>query len=125
MKLLRNLLRNFLGVLSPASMWLKTWRGEFVGSDHLGHKYYRANPRKGYRREQRWVMYPDVFDASAIPPEYHGWLHYQTDNFPSPNGASFRKDWQAPAQPNFTGTNLAYQPTRTPSTGDYQAWKPE
>ena len=41
--------------------------------------------------------------------------------------------WEAPHQPNLTGTDGAYRPEgslqksghRPPATGDYQAWKPE
>lgn len=120
------ILQNLLGVLSPFSMLALVWRkGEFVGADHMGHKYYRAPARKGYRREQRWVLYPDAKpNASSIPPEYHGWLHYQTDIFPSESGQSYRKNWQSGHQPNATGTTMAYQPERSASASDYQAWNP-
>lgn len=120
------LLQILFGVLSPLSMLGLVWRkGEFVGSDQLGHKYYRAPARRGYRREQRWVLYPNANpNASSIPPEYHGWLHYQTDAFPVEGGLSYRKDWQTGHQPNVTGTTMAYQPERSPSASDYQAWNP-
>lgn len=36
----------------------------------------------------RWVEYPQkskgwIYDASAIPSEWHGWLHYSRDNPPT------------------------------------------
>lgn len=124
---------SFLGVLSPAHINLFTMRkgGKPVGEDQLGNKYYRANPRKGYKRERRWVMYKGAPEASSVPPEWHGWLHHQTDVIPS-EGESYRREWQAPHKPNLTGTKQAYRPPghileggkRDKATGDYEAWKP-
>lgn len=127
-------LKNLLSVLSPVSFLFTVWRrGELVGEDNVGNRYYRARPRKGYKREQRWVLYKHEPEASAVPPEWHGWLHHQTDMVPNPEGASFRKTWQIPHRPNLTGTELAHRPPGHPlaggrrarATGDYQAWKPE
>ena len=126
-------LLNFLGVMSPAhiNFFTTVKRGEKVGEDEFGNVYYRAKPRKGYKRERRWVMYSDAPEASSVPPEWHGWLHHQTDEVPSENG--YRRPWQKPHQPNMTGTTGAYRPpghilqggTRDKATGDYEAWKPE
>lgn len=127
-------IRNLLAVLSPVSFLLTVWRkGEFVGEDQIGNKYYRADPRKGYRHEQRWVLYAGEPAADKVPPEWHGWLHHQTDVVPSANGASYRQAWQLPARPNLTGTDLAYRPPghqlkggkRPSATGDYTPWSPE
>lgn len=127
-------LSNFVGVLSPLSFLLTVWRrGEFVGEDQNGNKYYRANPRKGYKHDQRWVLYKDEPDASQIPPEWHGWMHHQTDMVPSVEALSYRKEWQLPHKPNMTGTDLAYRPpghqlsggNRAKATGDYKPWTPE
>jgi len=127
-------LRSIFSVLSPVSFLLMVWRkGEYVGTDQVGNKYYRADPRKGYKHEQRWVLYAGTPEASSIPPEWHGWIHHQTDIIPSGSGLSYRQSWQLPAAPNRTGTNLAYNPPghtlsggkRAAATGDYQAWRPE
>jgi NADH:ubiquinone oxidoreductase subunit len=128
------ILNSLLGSLSPLSFLLTVWRrGEFVGGDQVGNKYYRAAPRKGYKHDRRWVLYKGEPDASAIPPEWHGWMHHQTDAVPNPDGLSYRQPWQLPHKPNMTGTNLAYRPPghqlsgghRARATGDYQPWKPE
>ena len=103
-----------------------------VGEDQLGNKYYAAAPRKGYKRERRWVMYKGAPEASSVPPEWHGWLHHQSDVIPSEDNESYRREWQAPHKPNMTGTNQAYRPPghileggkRDSATGDYEAWKP-
>ena len=127
-------LLKFLGALSPAHINFFTWAsgGERVGADPYGNIYYRAKPRSGYKRDRRWVMYKDVPEASNVPPEWHGWLHHQTDEFPQDDAESFRRPWQKPHKPNLTGTNGAYRPpghvleggTRAAATGDYEAWQP-
>ncbi len=126
---------SFLGALSPAHISLVTLLSgaKKVGQDEFGNRYYRAAPRKGYKRERRWVIYRGAPEASAVPPEWHGWLHHQTDEAPAETERSFRRPWQKPHQPNMTGTNQAYRPPghvleghrRDPATGDYEAWTPE
>lgn len=126
-------LLKFLGVLSPAHINFFTVlkRGEKIGEDDQGNIYYRAKPRKGYKLDRRWVMYEGEAEASKVPPEWHGWLHHQTNDVPSNEG--FRRPWQKPHQQNMTGTNQAYRPPghileggqRDKATGDYEAWKPE
>jgi len=124
----------FLGVMSPVhiNMVSALRRKKHVGTDQFGNKYYTAKPRKGYKRDRRWVMYDGTPEASMVPPEWHGWLHFQTDDVPSAKGKSFRRKWQKPHQPNMTGTSGAYRPPghileggqRDKAYGDYEAWKP-
>jgi NADH:ubiquinone oxidoreductase subunit len=124
---------SLLGVLSPAHIGLtKILTGaRFVGADSEGNKYYRSRPRKGYRHDRRYVIYKGRPDASKVPPEWHGWLHHQTDTVPG-SGPSFRRLWQKPHVPNLTGTTGAYRPPghilaggrRPETTGDYEAWVP-
>jgi NADH:ubiquinone oxidoreductase subunit len=126
---------NFLGVLSPIHIHFVTFvtGAKRVGVDMGGNIYYRAKARKGYNHERRWVIYKGQPEASNVPPEWHGWLHHQSDVVPDANGPSFRKVWQKPHQPNLTGTNMAYRPPghvlsggkRDKATGDYEAWTPE
>lgn len=124
-----------LGALSPVHIHFVTivTGAKRVGEDAQGNKYYRAKPRKGYKRERRWVIYNGEPEASRVPPEWHGWLHHQSDAVPSSDTESFRRSWQKPHRPNLTGTNQAYRPpghilqggVREKATGDYEAWKPE
>lgn len=125
---------NLLGVLSPVHIHFVTLvtRAKHVGTDQLGNKYYSAKPRKGYNRNRRWVIYKGEPEASNVPPEWHGWLHHQTDTVPDAN-SGYRRVWQKPHRPNLTGTDQAYRPPghvlsggqRDKATGDYEAWKPE
>jgi NADH:ubiquinone oxidoreductase subunit len=112
-----------------------TWRkGERVGEDASGNVYYQTrggavDPALGIVR--RWVIYAGEADASKIPAGWHGWLHRRTDVPPSQEDYRPR-EWEAPHQPNMTGTPEAWRPAgsalstgaRPPATGDYQPWTP-
>ena len=124
---------SLLGVMSPAyTIWATVTSGKRVGLDQAGNKYYRAKARAGYKRERRWVVYQGAPEATKVPPEWHGWLHHQTDVVPGASGQSYRQPWQKPHKPNQTGSAGAYLPPghvlrgaqREAATGDYEAWTP-
>ncbi len=124
----------FLGIQSPVTYLLRLWvSGDYVGADQFGNRYYRAKARRNYNHERRWVKYESGHvEATEVPPEFHGWLHHQTDVFPNHTNG-YRKPWQKDHEPNLTGTTLAYKPKghllnegrRNRATGDYQAWTPD
>lgn len=102
-------------------------RGVRVGEDELGNVYY-----EGRKNGRRWVIYNGYAEASAIPPGWHGWMHYRTDV--PPTQSDYKPyEWEQPHVPNMTGTALAYRPdgsiltdqTRPRVTGDYDAWSPK
>jgi NADH:ubiquinone oxidoreductase subunit len=117
---------------------LLTWlRGEPVGSDEYGNRYYRLKGYKPQRlgggrfsRERRWVIYEGEPEGSKVPSEWHAWLHHMVNEVPQPRQ---RYAWEKPHHPNLTGTSLAYHPRgsvllgghRRPATGDYEPWTPE
>jgi len=101
--------------------------GNAVGADDFGNRYYQN--KDGSRR---WVLYNGTVEASRVPAEWHGWLHHTFAE--PPTKAPLRAQvWEAPHQPNLTGTEYALRPEgslqrsghRPRATGDYQAWKPE
>lgn len=108
-------------------------RGEFVGKDEFGNRYYRAKSAiPDSIAEHRWVVYNGYSEASSIPPGWHGWMHHR-DASP-PTGDDYRpREWQKPHQPNLTGTVMAYRPPGSIArpgkpvlpAPDYQAWRPE
>jgi NADH:ubiquinone oxidoreductase subunit len=118
--------------------WLLTkLRGQFVGADDYGNRYYRLKgdrpARQGggrFSRERRWVIYNGEPDGSKVPPEWHAWLHHMVDEVPQKRQ---KYAWEKPHQPNMTGTPLAYRPHgsvlrgghRVRATGDYEPWTPE
>ena len=114
------------------------WKGEYVGSDEFGNRYYRERPGRQLRpgggrasRERRWVLYRGEPEASKVPPEWHAWLHHTVGELPDP--ARRKYAWEKPHLPNLTGTPRAYRPPgsvlkgghRAPATGDYEPWQPE
>lgn len=115
------------------------WKGELVGTDEFGNRYFREKPGRKLRlgggsdsRERRWVLYRGSAEASKVPAEWHGWLHHTARDLPVA-GAEPKYPWQKQHQPNLTGTPLAYRPPgsvlkgghRAPTTGDYEPWRPE
>lgn len=116
---------------------LYTWlRGELVGVDAYGNRYYRekGGVRRdvgGLGRERRWVIYNGEPEGSKVPPEWHAWLHHTTDQ--PPLGARPKRPWLKEHVPNLTGTPYAYRPRghefrgghRAKATGDYEPWRPE
>jgi NADH:ubiquinone oxidoreductase subunit len=128
------MLKFLTNVQSSASVRLSLWLGgKQVGSDVFGNVYYTKPPKRGLKRERRFVLYANGGrDASMVPAEWHGWLHHQTNLAPT-SVNPLRREWQKPHQPNMTGTNAAYIPpghvqrgaTRDAATGDYEAWTPQ
>ncbi|KAJ4842874.1 hypothetical protein Tsubulata_003513 [Turnera subulata] len=86
-------LRGFLGMLKEEGILncifdgkllqtkLHTIGARLVGVDKFGNKYYENLEDTQYGRH-RWVEYADKarYNASQVPPEWHGWLHYITDH---------------------------------------------
>lgn len=103
--------------------------GRLVGSDPGGNRYFETRRLRAGARSRRWVLYAGPADASAVPAEWHAWLHHTT-NVPIP--MADRKPWQTPHQPNLTGTAGSYRPAghdyrgghRPKATGDYESWTP-
>ncbi len=106
-------------------------RGELVGTDSAGNKYYKDRRRPAGRRERRWVIYNGAAEASTVTADWHGWLHHWTDVTGDERGSS-KPAWQKDHVPNLTGTEAAYRPPghvlkegrRDKATGDYEAWRP-
>ena len=103
--------------------------GRLVGTDAAGNRYYEDKKPRAGEHTRRWVIYAGPIDASEVPPEWHPWLHYTTDQ-PLPDDG--RRPWQKPHLANATGTATSYRPPghdysggqRAPATGDYEAWTP-
>ena len=58
---------------------------------------------------RRWVIYKDLAEASQVPPEWHGWMHYMVDTPPTEEDYKPRP-WEKPHRMNMTGTPEAYRP---------------
>jgi len=107
------------------------FHGKLVGTDQFGNQYYTEKKPAKDRRTKRWVMYKGMPEASKVPPEWHGWLHYTQDKPPTERPVK-HYEWEKSYLPNLTGTRGAYVPPghllrggqRDPSTADYDAWNP-
>jgi len=115
--------------MSALQRWLSGLTGRRVGADDAGNAYFESRRDfLAYGRKRRWVVFAGAAEATAVPPEWHGWLHHTVD---APlDGA--RRAWMKPHLPNLTGTPGAYRPRgdelaggrRAPTAGDYEAWTP-
>jgi len=76
--------------------------GRLVGEDEFGNKYYSN------KKEKRWVIYNDEVEASKIPPEWHMWIHFLTNQKPQNDSQKFA--WQKKHIQNLTGTDKAHMP---------------
>jgi NADH:ubiquinone oxidoreductase subunit len=78
-------------------------------------------------RKQRYVIYNGEAEPSKIPPTFHAWLHYLTNEIPPSDSCEF--SWQKDHIPNLTGTESAYNPMgkrhkRSKVSADYQPFQP-
>jgi NADH dehydrogenase (ubiquinone) 1 alpha subcomplex subunit 12 len=60
--------------------------GQLIGVDSNGNKYFEKKDAQVGRN--RWVVYAGGQDwinqnASTVPPEWHGWLHFISDENPA------------------------------------------
>ena len=109
-------------------------RGVFIGEDDYGSRYYEARDASDSYdgRKRRWVIYRGYAEASKVPAEWHGWLHYTFEEPPT-TAPLTRKAWEKDHEPNLTGTLFAWRPKgsiarggeREAASGDYEAWRPE
>ena len=93
--------------------------GKFVGEDEFGNKYYQS------KKDKRWVIYNDEIDSSKIPSEWYSWIHHTKNKIE--NVHKFQKyDWQKPHQFNQTGTEKAYNPSKSKNEQvkkKYSSWR--
>jgi NADH:ubiquinone oxidoreductase subunit len=133
-----------MSILSEIFSWWggNTWGTRFmlatkgfrlVGEDEFGNTYYEQTRGVGpLGVPRRLVTYRSASEASQVPPEWHGWLHYTHDTPPTEERYE-AKPWQKPHRMNMTGTAEAYRPSgsilaagrRPKATGDYKPWRPE
>ena len=104
---------------------LTLFRGKFVGKDINGNIFYINKKNKN----QRWVIYNGLMDASRIAADWHDWLHYRTDEIP--NESDKRPNWYKIHKENATGTIDAYNPDESKKKEPemlkktYKPWSPE
>lgn len=60
--------------------------GELVGTDAYGNKYFEK--KDAILNRDRWVVFANSThytgqNPTVVPPEWHGWLHFITDDNPT------------------------------------------
>ena len=96
--------------------------GKFAGKDQFGNKYYFNSKGK------RWVVYKNSVESTKIPPDWHSWIHFLTQNKPTNKVNKF--SWQKNHEENMTGTKDAYRPDgslisdKKINNKKYETWKP-
>ena len=114
------------------SLYLYTiFRGNLVGKDYDGNKYYKSNISYGTKKEKRWVLYKKDDDPTNIDPNWHAWLHHVVEDIPN-SKKNKNYYWQKKISPNYTGTKKAYLPTghilnkerKIKKFKNYESWTP-
>ncbi len=100
-----------------AKIWAKK-----IGKDDFGNEYYVSCFKNHLGRNKRLVIYNGLDLSSKVPPMWHAWLHYMTDEFPLGNKKKF--EWERDFEPNLTGTKYAYEPSTGDKSPVYIKWKP-
>ena len=68
--------------MSIAIFFRTFWHGRLVGKDTQGNKYYEDKRKMRYGKPRRWLIYKGFAEASKIPSQWHGWLHFTTAELP-------------------------------------------
>lgn len=100
-----------------------------VGRDEFGNRYFERVGAQSNRN--RWVVFAGSAqhyanqNPTVVPPEWHGWLHYTTDENPvnAPDAFKTRPLYhmEAKAHPSFGGTK--YQPKGAWGTPGQRTWR--
>ncbi len=91
-----------------------------IGSDEFGNEYFEN------KNKRRFVVYKGIAEPSKIPAEWHGWMHYTTNETPIHTN-THRFSWQKQHLPNLTGTKNSHSPKKSAVKNTqygYKAWKP-
>lgn len=90
-----------------------------VGVDEFGNQYFEKKNGK------RFVIYNGIAEATKIPFEWHGWMHYSTQQIPTKIEVK-KFSWQKIHSPNLTGTKNAYSPkicNEKKPKSHYESWE--
>ncbi|CDF39984.1 NADH:ubiquinone oxidoreductase [Chondrus crispus] len=104
----------------------------YVGEDTFQNRYFEDRTET-YGRD-RWVEYVDERnpDSLKVEPEWHAWLHHNTDDAPSQHPLP-RPVYEKPSSGNPTGTRDAYVPPHHRlskkfdgnASEKYETWAPQ
>lgn len=98
-----------------------------IGEDEYGNRYYEhktAKTSSGFPK--RWCIFKGIPEPSKVPPLFHSWLHYSTNDCSMFIVKPKKFFWQKNHLPNLTGTIYAYTPLKYIKNykSYYQPWSP-
>ena len=101
--------------------WLK---GNFVGEDNMGNKYYTNSKNSSSINAKRWVIYNGEIEASKIPNEWYSWMHLINNNIENKHQIK-KYEWQKEHLSNQTGSENSYHPKKNKNAvkKKYNSWK--
>ena len=101
--------------------WLK---GNFVGEDNMGNKYYTNSKNSSSINAKRWVIYNGEIEASKIPNEWYSWMHFINNNIENTHQIK-KYEWQKEHLSNQTGSENSYHPKKNKNAvkKKYNSWK--
>jgi len=105
-------------------LWVKIFSKQ-IGVDQFGNKYFIGRGKTSLGQNKRYVVYHGIADGSKVPPMWHAWLHYSSDEVPL--GANkLPYSWQKEHIQNLTGSKHAYNPQESNSfkLKIYSKWNP-
>ena len=91
--------------------------GKLVGKDKFGNKYYKN------KEDDRWVVYSEIVDASAIPSTWYQWIHKTVNDPPLEEEKKYH--WEKDHKINLTGTDKAFKPAKIKKNYEkkYSSWR--
>lgn len=93
---------------------------DHVGKDEFGNEYFLGKNINHLGQKKRFVIYNGMEEGSKVPPMWHAWLHYLTDDVPT---RIQNYDWQQAYVPNLTGTIHADCDVKK-EVSYYSVWSP-
>lgn len=95
-----------------------------VGEDTFGNEYRTSSIKYYLGNNKRFVIYKGNDLSSKVPPMWHAWLHYLTNEVPNNNEKKL--GWEKEHEPNLTGTKYAYDPSKLSDRSPvYSKWDPK
>jgi NADH:ubiquinone oxidoreductase subunit len=108
-------------------LWIKFFCHK-VGSDQFGNIYYIGKDKNYLGHNKRYVFYNGMDDGTKVPPMWHAWLHYLSEEVPTGQELKQYK-WQQEHLPNLSGTQHAYNPSclnpDSKKIKTYSSWQPK
>lgn len=107
------------------SVWIKLLSTQ-VGKDQFGNRYFIGNNKNYLGQAKRFVIYNGQDEGSKVPPMWHAWLHYLSDDVPTVDNNKVY-NWQQEYVPNLSSTKCAYNLAQSSCTKieTYSKWSPE